>query len=165
MCGIPGSGKSTWVQNHKDFFSDDVRIVSRDQIRFSMLGENDEYFSKENEVWKEYVRQAKASLSNNVDTILDATHISEGSRSKILRALTNELKGVEINIIVIDICIAKAIEQNNLREGRSKVPAGTIRRMGLQFVTPTIEEGFDHIYIYSKVGDKVKYEIINKEGD
>ena len=42
MCGIPGSGKSTYVENHRG--EHDLH-VSRDLIRFSMLGEKEEYFA------------------------------------------------------------------------------------------------------------------------
>ena len=162
MVGVPGSGKTTWIQNHRKFFAEDNAVISRDQIRFSLLGENDEYFSKEDEVWLEYVKQAKNSISTNVDTILDATHLNASSRGKILRALKDVLKNVEINVIVIDVDLNTALERNELREGRSYVPRGIIRRMALQFTIPTLEEGFDHIYIYKEENGKVKYQIIEK---
>ena len=92
MCGIPGSGKSTWIREHEKYFEPSYKVISRDEIRFSMLGENDDYFSKEKEVWDEYVKQAKDSLSKNDDTILDATHLNEASRTKILRAFIKEKK-------------------------------------------------------------------------
>lgn len=138
-------------------------MISRDEIRFSLLGENDEYFSKEDEVWSEYVRQAKESINTNVDTILDATHLNASSRGKILCALKDVLKNVEINVIVIDVDLNTALERNELREGRSYVPRGVIRRMASQFTIPTLEEGFDHIYIYKEEDGKVKYQIIEKE--
>ena len=71
LAGIPGSGKSTWIQNHRKFFAEDNAVISRDQIRFALLGENDDYFSKENEVWQQYVEKTIASLKFNTDTILD----------------------------------------------------------------------------------------------
>ena len=37
VCGIPGAGKSTWLKNHGNGL-----IVSRDEIRFKMLDEDDE---------------------------------------------------------------------------------------------------------------------------
>ena len=162
MCGVPGSGKSTWVQNHKNFFAEKVAIISRDEIRFSLLKEDDNYFSKEKEVWNEYIAKAKKSLKENTDTVLDATHLNEKSRGKILRALGNSLKGVEINIIVINSGLKRALEQNNLRTGLSLVPSDQIKRMYSSMTIPTIEEGFDNIYIYEEKDGKVKYEIVNK---
>lgn len=159
MCGIPGSGKSTWIQNHIKSFSDHTTIISRDKIRFSLLKEEDLYFSKEKEVWKEYISQIIVALNFNEDIILDATHLNEASRSKILRALKDNLKNVQINAIVINTPFPQALKQNNLRKGREFVPESVIHRMSFQMTIPTIEEGFDEIYIY----ENNKYKIITKE--
>lgn len=51
MIGIPGSGKSTWAKANKK--EKDI-YVSRDEVRFSLLQDGDEYFSKEKEVLKEF---------------------------------------------------------------------------------------------------------------
>lgn len=165
MCGIPGSGKSTWLKNHRSYFAEESAIISRDEIRFNMLEDGDDYFAKEKEVWTEYVAQTINSLKFNVDTILDATHLNEGSRAKILKAIKNHLEDVEINIIVIHPTLDVAISQNNQREGRSFVPLSVIRRMNSQMTLPTLEEGFDHIYIYEEENGKIKYQIIEKGAD
>ena len=165
MVGISGSGKSTWIQNHKNFFSEDTGIISRDAIRFSLLEENEDYFSKEKEVWNQYVAQAKQSLKFNTNTILDATHLNEISRRKILNALKNYLNEVEINAIVINSGLQTALNQNKMREGRTFVPESAIRRMSSSFTIPTLEEGFDKIYIYKNIKGKSKYQIIEKEGE
>lgn len=162
LVGIPGSGKSTWIQNHKNFFGNKCGIVSRDEIRFSLLEENDDYFAKEKDVWIKYVNDAIISLKNNTDTILDATHLNESSRAKILRALKDNLNNVEINAIVIDTPLAKAIKWNDLREGRKFVPHSIIRRMNSQMTMPNIEEGFDTIYIYKNKNGKANYKVIKK---
>ena len=45
LSGAPGSGKSTWV--HKNCLPNSL-IISRDQIRFNMLKDSDDYFKYEN---------------------------------------------------------------------------------------------------------------------
>ena len=47
--GLPGSGKSTFCENHMRHFP----IISRDRIRFSLLKDKDAYFSNEKEVFGE----------------------------------------------------------------------------------------------------------------
>ena len=165
MVGIPGSGKSTWIQNHENCFAKDHAIISRDKIRFSLLQENDDYFSKEKEVWTQYVAEIKESLKFNTDTILDATHLNEASRGKVLNSLKNYLNDVEINAIVINSGLQTAIKQNNMREGREFVPISAIRRMNSSMTIPSIIEGFDNIYIYNNNNSsngKPTYQIIER---
>lgn len=160
MCAAPGAGKSTWIRDHLFSFKGYTAVISRDKIRFDMVAEDEEYFSKENQVYEKFVKDLKDGLEHCDNTIADATHISSTSRRKLLKSLGKDLSNIEVNIIVIDTCLAKCLEQNELRAGtRSYVPQGAIRRMFEQFEMPTLEEGFDNIYIYRKIGDKITYEI------
>ena len=43
MMGAPGSGKSYWATHH---LSERDKYISRDEIRFSFLEENDAYLQK-----------------------------------------------------------------------------------------------------------------------
>ena len=162
LVGMPGSGKSYWIANHKNYFPGSCVSVSRDTIRFILVKEGEPYFSKEKQVFKKFIENIKIGLNHYDNTIADATHINPSSRGKLLRALGNSLKDVEINAIVIDTCLAKCLEQNAMREGRKLVPETAIRNMFSNFSMPTLEEGFDNIYIYRQNGDKVTYEILRK---
>ena len=154
MCGIPGVGKSTWLKNNKNFFTDidSIDVISRDKIRFALLDEGEDYFSKEDDVWKNYVKEAKRSLKENYITILDATHLSIASRKKILKALGN-LSNIDVYAIVCVANLETALKRNREREGLAFVPPSVIRRMYFQFVKPTKEEGFKEIY-YIDLEDK-----------
>ena len=54
MCGIPGSGKSTWIKQNK---IESDAVISRDVVRFSLVKEHEEYFSKETEVFYTFIDQ------------------------------------------------------------------------------------------------------------
>ncbi len=159
MCGPAASGKSTWIQNHKDSFKGNVLVVSRDAIRFSLVKENEDYISKEKEVFNEFIYQIKEGLKFNDVVIVDATHLTIGSRTKLFRALGKTLKGLKIIAIVIKPTLNECLEHNNNRTGRAFVPRGQIRRMWYQFTKPTLEEGFDEIWEYKGY----KYIIEEKE--
>ena len=161
LCGVPGSGKSTWVQNHINSFEGKVSWVSRDIIRFTMVNENEEYFSHEDEVYDEFINQIKLGLENYDVVIADATHITKGSRHKLLHSLGKSLKDVKVIAMVIKTDFNTIVKQNDMREGRARVPLSVIRRMNIQFTMPEIEEGFDEIWIY----EGYKYTIIEKERD
>lgn len=159
LCGIPGSGKSTWIKNHKSSFKGKVKVVSRDEIRFSIIGEDEDYFSHENEVYNKFIKEIKDGLSNYDIVFADATHINEASRAKLLRSLGKSLNNVKVIAIVIKPSLQVTLAQNAQREGRKFVPVSQIRRMNYSFNKPTLEEGFDEIWTYKNF----KYEIETKE--
>ena len=164
MVGVPGSGKSTWIDKHKAAFKTPYKIVSRDKIRFSLVSEDEPYFSKEDEVFKVFIKEIKDGLADGLDVYADATHLSGFSRGKLLRALGSSIKDTKIEAIVIKTSLNTAITQNNLREGRSFVPKSVVRRMYTQLEEPTLEEGFDKIWIYqNENNNENRYIVYQKE--
>ena len=68
MCGIPGSGKSTFAKKITEIYEKhniSIETVSRDEIRFSLIKPGEDYFSKEKEVFSIYIENLKKSLNNN----------------------------------------------------------------------------------------------------
>lgn len=147
MCGVPGSGKSYWIKNNINQFKGTTKVVSRDKIRFSLLNDEDEYFSKEKEVWDLFVKEIIEGLKNYDNVIVDATHLNGPSRIKTLNAVGEYLGNVKISAIVIKAPLYTCIKRNEEREGRAFVPLSVIRRMKYQFSMPTSEEGFNDVII------------------
>lgn len=139
MIGIPGSGKSTWAKANKK--EKDI-YVSRDEVRFSLLRDGDEYFSKEKEVLKEFYRQINEGLKQQKNVYVDATHLNKKSRDKLLNNL-------QIDCPVIGVYVATslkvALERNEKRSGRSYVPPQVIKDMYNKLTLPTKEEKFDRV--------------------
>lgn len=140
MCGVPGSGKSTWIKNNK---TDEMLWVSRDKIRFDKLKEDDDYFAYEDEVFEQFLEEINWGLEMDKIVIADATHLTKKARAKVLNKVRKFAD--EIEAIVMDVHLITALERNDMREGRAWVPRGVIRRMYFQMETPTREEGFDKI--------------------
>ena len=158
MVGVPGSGKSTFIKNHIEGIKTSYAVISRDEIRFNLVPEDKPYFSEESAVFTRFVLGIKKSLRENDITIVDATHINEGSRGKLFRALGSFLKDVQVSAVVLKVPIELAIERNNLREGRALVPKTAIKNMYSQFSMPSFKEGFDRIiiYEYDKNGKEIR---------
>ena len=157
MCGIPASGKSTWAREHQEMFGG--AIVSRDEIRFSMVAENEPYFSKEDEVFDEFIRQIQELISDEEtqDIYIDATHITEASRNKVLDRLY--LGNVEIYAVDFNEVFAKCILNNANREGRARVPNSVIENMYKKYEAPSEGEKYKYtniIHIYDRKEEETK---------
>ena len=147
LCGIPASGKSSWAKVSEKTFKEKTIIVSRDQIRYSLLKPEDEYFSKEEEVFYVFVETIKNNIKNdNVrNIIVDATHISKNSRRKLIKALGEAVKECKITAVVFTTSFDTCMERNSLRTGRAKVPVKDLTNMYNNFTLPLKSEGFDDI--------------------
>ena len=148
LCGIPGSGKSTWA---REYVKDQTRqgrhvvIVSRDVIRFALVDEGEGYFSKETDVFRNYISNIQNFLNDDdVDIVIaDATHINEKSRAKVLKKLN--LRDALVEAVVFRTPVTRCIQYNETRVGRAKVPNVVIYNMQNNFTVPTNEEGFNMI--------------------
>lgn len=131
MCGAPASGKS-WFAKNKLMKNSNWDYISRDEVRFSMIKDDEEYFSHETAVFNAFVEKITFALEYGNDNIIaDATHLNWGSRRKLLKALEKyiSLENVDIIPVVIDAKLNDIFERNKLRDGRARVPEETIRRM------------------------------------
>lgn len=139
-CGIPGSGKSYHAQNVQK----DTCYLSRDAIRFELLQEGDEYFSKEKEVFSTFSGAAALLLQVGHDVICDATHASRGSRKKLIDAidsyLEGEAKNYEIVCVVFRTPFEVCCERNAKREGMARVPDEAMNSFHKRFQFPRIAE-------------------------
>lgn len=135
MSGIPGSGKSTWIKNR---LNEDTDIwCSRDAVRFSIVKEDEEYFSHETKVFRTWINQICDALNNpNIKNIyIDATHINDKSRNKTLSCLPEENIDEIVNV-VFSVSLKECIQRNANRKGREKVPEDVITNMYNSFSLP-----------------------------
>ena len=156
MIGIPGSGKTKYAKEYlKDYLETclykTVKYVSRDEIRFSYLKDDDEYFSKETDVYNKFIDEIIDGFIHYDCVIADATHLSRGSRAKLLGTLYRDIKDYNINVIgiVMDTPPSVCLERNNKRKGRECVPEDSLKSMCNAFTIPKKIEGFDEIEIIS----------------
>lgn len=135
MCGVPGSGKS-WVAKHTLMRGLGWRYVSRDDVRFEIVKDDEEYFSHETKVYNEFIRRIKTALNEEgvFNVIVDATHINWASRRKLLKALG--LDGDGVICVVVQNEMDEIIENNESRTGRAIVPRAVVRRMSNQMTDP-----------------------------
>lgn len=137
MCGIPGSGKSTWAKAHMSPVFDEY--VSRDEIRFRLVTEGEPYFSREDDVFKIFCQRIDMGLRSGATVWADATHLNMKSRLKLLYNL--KYKPTEIEIVWMNTDYETAIERNEKRAGtRSYVPPEVIKNMLYSMAPPEFKE-------------------------
>ena len=134
MCGIPGSGKS-WYANNV-LMNKHTVYISRDEVRFTILKDSDEYFDKEDKVFRSFVNQINYALGaeDNIDAVIaDATHLNWRSRRKLLNTLKIPINKTNRNIKVIPVWMNVPLfmckQRNEHREGRAFVPIDVINSM------------------------------------
>lgn len=150
MSGPPASGKSTWVRTN---ITPGSEWISRDNVRFAIVGEDEEYFSHEDEVFDTFINYINQTLEReDIHTVyIDATHLNKRSRNKTLNRVKKNNIG-ELNCVCFttprELCQAR----NSLRSGRARVPVSVIDNMFKSFAYPTAEEGFTHVYAVNAAG-------------
>lgn len=155
MCGIPASGKSTIAKELAEAYEDDgysVAIISRDTIRKKLIGDTQEgYFSRETDVFNEFIEDINQCLEVGIEYILvDATHLTKGSRTKLLRRLAAD-PSTTVVFDVVECDLSICLERNSKRTGFERVPDDTIREMYQHFVSPTVKEFKNHKYGFKDV--------------
>ena len=145
MCGLAGSGKSTLAKKIAD--KRDAEIISGDELRKEMFGDETHQEDK-NKLFTEYNKRIRAALERGSDVIADKTNLSIRSRRAILEAV----KDLDIykECVICNIPFEKCLENNRNRE--KHVPEEVIRRQLYGFQIPFLEEGWDSISIFPRVG-------------
>lgn len=138
MVGCPGSGKSTFLKK----YANDGQIISRDAIRFDLLAEDDDYFAKEEEVFKAYIDFIQSYLDKDVNVYADATHLNERSRNKLLDNL--DLSKTSLNAIVFLTPLEECLKRNAGRTGRARVPDNVLTDMYNRYRDPKEDKKYNY---------------------
>jgi predicted kinase len=147
LCGIPTSGKSTYVEKLKklDYWKDAVVLSTDNYIEKYAKSVGQTY----NEVFDDVIPDATRELElefnmakdKGRNIIWDQTNLSIKTRKKKLSKLPSHYHR---GVIYFTVSLEDALERNKHREGKF-IPESILKRMWHQFETPTLEEGFDYV--------------------
>lgn len=75
MSGPPASGKSSWIRKN---LTPGCEWISRDNVRFAIVSDDEDYFSHEDEVFDIFINYINQTLENpDIHTIFIECHSLE----------------------------------------------------------------------------------------
>lgn len=141
LCGLQGSGKSTYAREHKTM----AEVVSSDEIRI----ENNNNISND-KVFKEFYSRINYFLAHGKNVIADATNITIKSRKTFFQEIKIDCyKKIIIFNTPIEVCRERIIQRNE-KGIQPPVPIDVLLRYYKNFEIPFYEEGWDEIEIFNK---------------
>lgn len=147
LCGIPCSGKSTYVNKLRDYeYWENAVVLSTDNYieeQAKRLG------MTYNEVFQDCIDEATRQLEMSFvrakeegkRIIWDQTNLSIKTRKKKLTKVPSIYKRT---VVWFQVDLEEALKRNGTREGKF-IPESILKRMYHQFEVPTLEEGFDFV--------------------
>lgn len=139
MCGISGSGKSTWAANYKSKFPH-AQIVSTDAIREELFGDcrvqkdGDKIFQIAYSRIKNYLEEDESTI------IFDAMSLKVKDRTTLISKFGSKAYMV---CVVTGNDSVRAIENQYKRD--RQVPEEVVLAQAKRFTKPTYEEGWNEI--------------------
>lgn len=139
MCGMPGSGKNTWVE--KNWSGPIVEMDAiRKRLKISPLDKD-----AQGEVIQAADEELRVSLRKKEDVLWNATNLTKQQREKVIDlALQYRAK---IRIVYVDCPIEEVLQRNKEREEDKQIKTSIIERMYKKLEVPTIAECHELIVI------------------
>jgi predicted kinase len=139
LVGLPGSGKSTYLERMG------APALSSDRIR-GMLADDETDQTIHDRVFQtvRYLLQQRLEIGRPV-TYIDATNLTQQDRRPYLEM--GRVHGCEVEAIFFDVPLAACRERNARR--RRVVPEEALAKLAAKLAPPTVEEGFARVTVVS----------------
>ena len=149
MVGLPGSGKSTWINSMLAKSDADYEIISSDNEIERLAAADgldyntgfDRYIGKATAIMKEKFREA---VNTGKNIIQDQTNLSAKKRRSILSQVPDNYRKIAVVFNLTDDELKRRLSKRE-QEGGKSIPAHVMKNMARSFQPPTKAEGFDAI--------------------
>jgi predicted kinase len=137
LAGLPGSGKSTYLERLG------VKPLSSDAIR-RLLADDPTDQTIHGRVFNtiRYLLRQRLAIGRPV-TYIDATHLTVDERRPYVKIA--QWYGCDIEAVFFDVPVEVCLERNRGRE--RVVPEEAVRAMAAKLAPPTVDEGFSRVTV------------------
>lgn len=148
LVGLPYSGKS-FLAKSLGLYNGNYTVISSDLM---VQGYAESVGKTYNDVFKDYIEQAQKdavslmqdSLRLKKDIVIDQTNLTISSRKRKLSQVSKEYEKI---CIVVPQPSDEELELRKATRTSHIIPEEALRQMKSIYQQPTLEEGFDSIYI------------------
>ena len=143
LSGVPGSGKSYFSRALKAQKGEDVHVISSDQLRLELLGDQKD-LSQDKMIWERFYALVKEySRIKDAIVVLDATNAKKTYRIDNIKPYKDLYN--QIDLICFQLDKKTVLKQNKERE--NPIPEEALLRLINEFELPDEEEKefFHHI--------------------
>lgn len=149
LIGVPGSGKSTWINNAKFQPGFDTTIISTDNFIEAIASLKNTTYDA---IFKEYIKAAEKRLyedliwavDHNTNIVWDQTNITSKTRKKKLSMIPSHYK--KIGIFFPTPSDEELSKRLSSRPGKN-IPDYVMDAMIESIEQPTLLEGFDEVRV------------------
>jgi predicted kinase len=142
MCGLAGSGKSTFCNK---MFPAEI-IVAEDIIRYQV---EDAYGNTD---WDIIIQAFHNKIQTMLETydclVIDASFVDLLHRELTVDFIRSIVPDILINFIVITTPVSECLCRNNARIGRARIDKGLIFRQSMCFTDPVLDQKDYNTIIY-----------------
>ncbi len=129
LAGLPGSGKDTWIAQHRP----DLPVVSLDEVRLELAVDPTDDQGSVAQLGRERCREY---LRSKQSFCFNATNLLKQTRGRWIDLFADYHARIEI--VYLEPVFADILRQNKQRE--SNVPERVIRRLAEHLEPPTVAE-------------------------
>lgn len=147
MVGLPGCGKTYWIQNRSNYLSEDnTYCLSTDDIIENIAAE---YNVTYDDAWDKLIKfasyitdkEVREAIEAKKNVYWDQTNLSVSSRKRKLALFPKDYE--KIAVVALPP-VLKVWEKRLAREGKT-IPDHILENMQGSYEMPTVDEGFDRI--------------------
>ena len=147
LVGVPGSGKSSWVNSQR--FGSHTVVVSTDR---HIDAEADRQGKTYSQVFKSYIKRATSIMTADLamaikdgdDVVWDQTSVTIKSRAAKLASIPDNYRKVAVFFPTPE---AKELERRLASRPGKTIPWNVVQGMASQLEAPTKDEGFDEVIV------------------